>query len=165
MKETGTFSLRVQGRISSVRWLEDAPFKAKKVRGSKYFHYELSGLSAGLVEQIQRDLEETEGVWTSPDIEDYEWEAPHPTFAGFAGILKQPRYNCQLQAGGLTFAEPDNDECLEFALLQIEKLRFQLEDAGYGPQAEEVQSIANEVEKRGGDAYAQYKPRLQALTK
>lgn len=164
MKQSGTSTMFIRGRISEVRFVERAPYNAKKVRGSKYFHYELVGISEGLAEQLLHELEDVEGVWAN-ETDDYEREEPHPAFAGFANLLKQSRYNSQLQAGGLAFSEPDNDECIEFALLQIEKLRYQLEDAGREADAQEVQSIANEVASRGGDAYAEHRPRLQAFMK
>lgn len=164
MKDSGMRQVTVHGCISSVTWLEKPPFNAEKVRGVKYYQYEME-LDEGLVEQLANELEDVESVWHK-DFPIYERELPHPAYAGIVAAFKaNPKLERQLQLGSCHFGPEliDEDECQEFAELQIEKLIGQLEAAKRKDLIEEAEHILSEVQNRGGDAYAEYKPRLQEL--
>ncbi len=166
MKDSGMVSMIVKGRIISVSWLEKAPYNAKKVRGEKYFQYELD-VSEGMAEQIERDLEDIEKVWANTDRL-FAREEPHPAYAGIAAAFKKnPSLQRQLLVGACYFGHAliDNDECQEFAEVQIQKTLTRLEGLRKSALVKEVEHILSEVQKRGGDAYAEYKPRLQELAK
>lgn len=152
----------VQGRISNVRWLEQAPWNARKVRGEKYFHYELV-CSIQQANELEEDLDEIEGVWSRTEPV-REHEPPHPAYAGIAEVLRtNARVRAQLLC--LCFGPQliDNDDCQEFCLLQQEKLERQLRRARRYHEADEVMGIRVEIERRGGEAYGQYKERPDIL--
>ncbi len=163
MKESGTNGVTVHGSLSSVPWLEKPPYNGKKERDGKFWQYKLDPLSDGALETLERDLEDVEKVWikSSPLLE---WEAPHPAFAGMAKALEtNPKARRFRFSGSLFFGKADQDECLEFALSQIELTQEQLESNGCKAAAQEVAAIYRDVESRGGDAYAEHKARLIEL--
>ncbi len=169
MKISSTEQLMtVHGRISSVRWLEDPPWNARKKRGSKYAYYELI-VPTNQVQELARLLEgeeyEQTGVWTEVE-EIFVHEPPHPAYQGFADYLRaHPSAARELTLGRLLFGpkQVDNDDCQEFCLLQLEKLLRALHRLGAENEEQEVRLIRAEVESQGGEAYGRFRPRLQEL--
>lgn len=166
MKENGLYKVIVKGRISSVSWLERPPFNAKKVKGSQYFQYEME-IGANELRQLSDDLEDIEKVWfdESPILER---EIPHPAYAGFVQAFKtNPSLQRKLDAGYCYFGPDllDADEAQEFVEKQIEKILSHAIRIDNRQVEQEVDHILEEVRRRGGDAYAEYKARLQELAK
>lgn len=160
--------MTVYGRISSVRWLEDPPWHARKMRGQKYFCYALT-VPTNQVQELARRLEggeyEETGVWT--EVEPiFLHDPPHPAYKGFAEyLLTHPSAARQLEMGQLCFGpgQVDNDDCQGFCLVQLDKLIRALHRLKAWNEEQEVRRIRAEVEVRGGEAYACFRSRLQAL--
>ena len=160
--------MSVHGRISEVRWLEDPPWNARKQRGSHYFSYALTvpiSQIHALVRRLEGDEYEPTGVWTRVEPI-FLHEPPHPAYQGFADYLRtHPSAARQLDMGRFCFGpgEVDNDDCQEFCLIQLEKLARDLHRLRAWNEEREVRQIQAEVEAQGGQAYACYQSRLQAL--
>lgn len=160
--------MTVHGRISSVHWLEDSPWNARKMRGQKYFYYALT-VPTNQVQELARRLEgeeyEETGVWIKTEPI-FLHEPPHPAYVGFTDYLsKHPKAARHLAMGQLCFGpqQVDDDDCQEFCLVQLDRIIRDLRALGEFTSAQEAQRIRVEIVERRGEAYAQHKPRLQEL--
>ena len=163
------YTIVINGKLGSVRWLEAAPYNAKKVRHGGYFRYQITTDSETMERSLDDRLTES-GAWIDNILsvlpsniaalkaapaelaaeEMAELAEIDPAFHGFAGYLRS-------QGIWATQAE-----CLSFCLEQVAL-------AGRKAKSEavkaELRTIYSAIRTGGGGAYAANKARLQGLAK
>lgn len=162
------YTILINGKLGNVRWLEAAPYSAKKVKHGGFYRYQIQTDSETMERLIDDRLTES-GAWIDDMLsvlpsniearkavpariaaeEKAELAEIHPAFHGFAAYL-------QSQGVWATSAN-----CLDFCLGQVAL-------AGRKAKSEaikaELRTIYTAI-RTGGDAYAANKARLQELAK
>ena len=63
LKETGNIIIRIYGRIENAHFVE-AEYSAKKIKGEKYFYYEIVLPESADFQSLYSRLSECDGIWT-----------------------------------------------------------------------------------------------------
>lgn len=171
--EPVSYTLTVKGKISNVRWLEQAPWNARKVKSGQYFNYVLT-IPASMSHAEYQDLHDridggehgpATGCWivetanynrAAVEAEEraerarIDAEPLHPAWAGIAAHLTSKG------------RKATNETCADFAAAQVEVLQRRHR---YGATAQRLAKIALDLAwiDRAGDVWAAERDWLKTL--